>query len=84
MMDQTLSLVTVRDTSSTLSVSICSALQVFWNLHLTHSWRFAVYATGYTGFPDTVKGVIGEYWSTRFNPVWGLDEEGEIRLVSLR
>lgn len=38
-----------------------------------------VFATGYTGFPDTVKATIGEHWSTRFNPVWGLDEEGEIR-----
>lgn len=38
-----------------------------------------VFATGYTGFPDVVKGCLGEHWASRFNPVWGLDEEGEIR-----
>lgn len=40
-----------------------------------------VFATGYTGFPDTVRGTIGEVYAESFNPVWGLDDEGEIRGV---
>ena len=40
-----------------------------------------VFATGYTGFPDTVRGTIGDRYAETFNPVWGLDEEGEIRGV---
>lgn len=38
-----------------------------------------VFATGYTGFPDVVKSTIGAEWASKFSPVWGLDEEGEIR-----
>ncbi len=41
-----------------------------------------VFATGYTGFPDTVKATLGPQYSTIFNPVWGLDAEGEIRGVA--
>ena len=40
-----------------------------------------VFATGYTGFPDTIRETIGAQYADRFNPVWGLDEEGEIRGV---
>ncbi|KAG7530601.1 hypothetical protein FFLO_04903 [Filobasidium floriforme] len=40
-----------------------------------------VFATGYTGFPDTIRETIGGDWAEKFNPVWGLDEEGEIRGV---
>lgn len=41
-----------------------------------------VFATGYTGFPDTIRETIGGDWAEKFNPVWGLDEEGEIRGVA--
>lgn len=40
-----------------------------------------VFATGYTGFPDTIRETIGEKYVDVFNPIWGLDEEGEIRSV---
>ncbi|AFR97657.2 monooxygenase [Cryptococcus neoformans] len=40
-----------------------------------------VFATGYTGFPDTIRATVGEQYAETFNPVWGLDEEGEIRGV---
>lgn len=40
-----------------------------------------VFATGYTGFPDTIRETIGAQYADKFNPVWGLDEEGEIRGV---
>lgn len=40
-----------------------------------------VFATGYTGFPDTIRATVGERYAETFNPVWGLDEEGEIRGV---
>lgn len=40
-----------------------------------------VFATGYTGFPDTIRATVGERYADTFNPVWGLDEEGEIRGV---
>lgn len=40
-----------------------------------------VFATGYTGFPDTVRATVGEKYASTFSPVWGLDEEGEIRGV---
>ena len=41
-----------------------------------------VFATGYTGFPDTVRATLGEEYVNTFNPVWGLDAEGEIRGVA--
>lgn len=41
-----------------------------------------VFATGYTGFPDTVRATLGETYVNTFNPVWGLDAEGEIRGVA--
>lgn len=41
-----------------------------------------VFATGYTGFPDTIRETIGGSYAEKFNPVWGLDEEGEIRGVA--
>lgn len=41
-----------------------------------------VFATGYTGFPDTIRATVGEQYAETFNPVWGLDEEGEIRGVA--
>jgi hypothetical protein len=41
-----------------------------------------VFATGYTGFPDTVRATLGEDYVNTFNPVWGLDAEGEIRGVA--
>lgn len=41
-----------------------------------------VFATGYTGFPDTVKATLGEKYAKTFAPVWGLDAEGEIRGVA--
>jgi hypothetical protein len=41
-----------------------------------------VFATGYTGFPDTVRATLGETYVDTFNPVWGLDAEGEIRGVA--
>jgi hypothetical protein len=41
-----------------------------------------VFATGYTGFPDTVRATLGEEYVKTFNPVWGLDAEGEIRGVA--
>jgi len=41
-----------------------------------------IFATGYTGFPDTIRETIGGDWAEKFNPVWGLDEEGEIRGVA--
>ncbi|KAK4687481.1 hypothetical protein P7C73_g2631, partial [Tremellales sp. Uapishka_1] len=40
-----------------------------------------VFATGYTGFPDTIRQTVGDQYAETFNPVWGLDEEGEIRGV---
>ena len=40
-----------------------------------------VFATGYTGFPDMIRGTVGDKYAETFNPVWGLDEEGEIRGV---
>lgn len=41
-----------------------------------------VFATGYTGFPDTVRATLGEQYVDTFSPVWGLDPEGEIRGVA--
>ncbi|RSH90305.1 hypothetical protein EHS25_001639 [Saitozyma podzolica] len=40
-----------------------------------------VFATGYTGFPDCVRDTVGEKYAGTFNPVWGMDEEGEIKGV---
>ncbi|WVR05558.1 hypothetical protein IAU60_002577 [Kwoniella sp. DSM 27419] len=45
------------------------------------SYDIVVFATGYTGFPDTIRATVGEQYAETFNPVWGLDEEGEIRGV---
>jgi hypothetical protein len=47
----------------------------------TEQFDVVVFATGYTGFPDTVRATVGEKYANTFNPVWGLDEEGEIRGV---
>lgn len=40
-----------------------------------------VFATGYTGFKDTVKGILGPTYADKLKPVWGLDTEGELRSV---
>lgn len=40
-----------------------------------------VFATGYTGFKDTVKGILGPTYAAKLKPVWGLDNEGELRSV---
>lgn len=47
----------------------------------TEKFDVVVFATGYTGFPDTVRATVGDKYANTFNPVWGLDEEGEIRGV---
>ncbi|KAK9350078.1 hypothetical protein V1523DRAFT_429419 [Lipomyces doorenjongii] len=41
-----------------------------------------VFATGYTGFPDTVAQVLGREYSKMVKPIWGLDREGELRGVA--
>ncbi|KAK9429773.1 hypothetical protein V1505DRAFT_148729 [Lipomyces doorenjongii] len=38
-----------------------------------------VFATGYTGFRDTVKEILGEEYSQNMKEFWGLDREGELR-----
>jgi cation diffusion facilitator CzcD-associated flavoprotein CzcO len=48
----------------------------------TQKYDVVVFATGYTGFPDMVRDTLGEHCAQTFNPVWGLDEEGEIRGVA--
>ena len=40
-----------------------------------------VFATGYTGFPDTVRMTLGEKWVDQMSTVWSLDDEGELRCV---
>lgn len=40
-----------------------------------------VFATGYTGFKDTVEGILGSTYAEKLKPVWGLDSEGELRSV---
>lgn len=41
-----------------------------------------IFATGYTGFPDMVRDTLGAKCAATFNPVWGLDAEGEIQGVA--
>lgn len=38
-----------------------------------------VFATGYTGLRDYVTPILGEKVMAEVGPIWGLDEEGEIR-----
>lgn len=40
-----------------------------------------VFATGYTGFKDTVEDILGPLYADKLKPVWGLDKEGELRSV---
>lgn len=40
-----------------------------------------VFATGYTGFPDTVRATLGTKWTKNMSTVWSLDEEGELKYV---
>ncbi|KAK9234094.1 hypothetical protein V1525DRAFT_414160 [Lipomyces kononenkoae] len=44
--------------------------------------EIVVFATGYTGFPDTVAQVLGAEYSKILNHIWGLDREGELRGVA--
>ncbi|KAK9234083.1 hypothetical protein V1525DRAFT_414198 [Lipomyces kononenkoae] len=48
----------------------------------TTSPDIVVFATGYTGFPDTVKQVLGAVYAKLLKPIWGLDAEGELRGVA--
>jgi len=41
-----------------------------------------VFATGYTGFPEIVSQTVGEQYAKIVSPVWGLDEEGEVKGVA--
>jgi len=38
-----------------------------------------VFATGHTGFPDTVRVTFGEKWVKQMSTMWSLDEEGELK-----
>jgi len=40
-----------------------------------------VFATGYTGFPDTVRMTLGEKWVKQMSTVWSLDEKDELKYV---
>lgn len=40
-----------------------------------------VFATGYTGVRDAVRPIVGEDVTGHIGPIWGLDDEGEIRGV---
>jgi cation diffusion facilitator CzcD-associated flavoprotein CzcO len=42
-----------------------------------------ILATGWKNMGETVKSVIGEEAASRCGPVWGLDEEGEMRSVNI-
>ncbi|KAK7207658.1 hypothetical protein BZA70DRAFT_271873 [Myxozyma melibiosi] len=48
----------------------------------TLSPDIVVFATGYTGFPDTVKDVLGEEYKPLVKEIWGLDSEGELNGVA--
>lgn len=37
-----------------------------------------VYATGYTGYKDSVASLLGEQYARHLKPIGGFDEEGEI------
>ncbi|KAI5476099.1 monooxygenase [Pseudohyphozyma bogoriensis] len=41
-----------------------------------------IFATGYTGFEDVVRVTWGEKYVAQMDPVFGLDEEGEVRAVA--
>lgn len=45
----------------------------------TGEYDIIVMATGYTTLRDTARLVLGDTEADRCGPVWGLDEEGEIR-----
>lgn len=40
-----------------------------------------VLATGYSNMKDTAKRIFGDEVASKLNPVWGLDEEGEINTM---
>ncbi|KAK9459232.1 uncharacterized protein V1516DRAFT_686999 [Lipomyces oligophaga] len=40
-----------------------------------------VFATGYTGFPDTLAEILGKDYAKLLKPVWSLDDEGELKSV---
>jgi cation diffusion facilitator CzcD-associated flavoprotein CzcO len=40
-----------------------------------------VFCTGYTGFQDSVREILGEEYVKMMNPIWGLDEEVELKSV---
>jgi cation diffusion facilitator CzcD-associated flavoprotein CzcO len=42
-----------------------------------------ILATGWKMMGETIKSVIGDEVASRCGPVWGLDEEGEMRSVSM-
>ncbi|KAK9321837.1 hypothetical protein V1517DRAFT_325279 [Lipomyces orientalis] len=44
--------------------------------------EIVVFATGYTGFPDTVAQVLGTEYANIVKPIWGLDREGELQGVA--
>ena len=45
-------------------------------------YDLVIFATGYTGIPDAVRGVFGHEYGKLLQPMWGMDEEGEIRGVA--
>ena len=59
--------------------SFDEASQISFKDGSKEKYDIVVFATGYTGFPDTIRATVGEKYVESFNPVWGLDEEGEIR-----
>lgn len=40
-----------------------------------------VFCTGFTGFKDSVSEILGEEYAVNLKPIWGLDEEAELRGV---
>ncbi|WOO79961.1 putative indole-3-pyruvate monooxygenase YUCCA3 [Vanrija pseudolonga] len=41
-------------------------------------YDLVVLATGYTGFPDSVRELLGEHAASQLGQVWGMDDEGEL------
>jgi putative flavoprotein involved in K+ transport len=40
-----------------------------------------VLATGYKLMPETVRAVVGDAEADRVGPIWGIDDEGELRAM---
>lgn len=53
--------------------------KVFLNGGRERDFDLVVFATGFTNTIESIRGILGEEIASKVGPIWGIDEEGEVK-----